>query len=237
MGSFLHSFGVGIIERRFGDLKNHFGILGDSFTYGSEYFQQAFRHCLALHNLISDPEAYPTTEVPLSFTTLEDDNEEALPVMEEPAHPASASLFHPLLKLMCFSAGSHHSRLSAHADHVAAVMAAREVEASQEELDQLHENLRSTEAARADEAAAERREAARAAREELERKQEEAVQKRREKKRKRAEKAAAAAAALQQVSRPAKKKKHKHNQALPQFCLTPRSERFTTRPPRSHSEN
>jgi len=221
MGSFLHSFGVGIIERRFGDLKNHFGILGDSFTYGSEYFQQAFRHCLALHNLISDPEAYPTTEVPLSFTTLEDDNEEALPVMEEPAHPAS----------------SHHSRLSAHADHVAAVMAAREVEASQEELDQLHENLRSTEAARADEAAAERREAARAAREELERKQEEAVQKRREKKRKRAEKAAAAAAALQQVSRPAKKKKHKHNQALPQFCLTPRSERFTTRPPRSHSEN
>jgi len=135
--------------------------------------------------------------------------------------------------IWCSSSGA----AGTNADHVAAVMAAREVEASQEELDQLHENLRSTEAARADEAAAERREAARASREELERKQEEAVQKRRKKKRKRAEKAAAAAAALQQVSRPAKKKKHKHKQALPQFCLTPRSERFTTRPPRSHSEN
>lgn len=70
---FLNS--LGLIERRFGDLKNHFQVLSDGFDFNPVYFQTIFRICIALHNLIADPALYSLPVAPASFYDSSDDSD------------------------------------------------------------------------------------------------------------------------------------------------------------------
>jgi hypothetical protein len=82
---------AGIIERRFGDLKNHFQILHSGFDFHPSHFQTVFRMCIALHNLIADPALYTLLAAPETFSNDADDSDMSVGAVYTVDQPAAGT--------------------------------------------------------------------------------------------------------------------------------------------------